>query len=134
MSERRTHFDVLVLGGGTAGCALAGLLSDDSSRSVCVVEGGPDYGPYADGGWPADLLDAHVMPESHGWGFEDGRASRARHWWLFFGGCSSHNACMIVRGSRADYDEWAGDRRLFGRSGWTVERLPPVRHRQPALR
>jgi choline dehydrogenase len=117
MSERGTHFDVLVLGGGTAGCALAGLLSDDSSRSVCLVEGGPDYGPYADGGWPADLLDAHVMPESHGWGFEDGRASRAR----VIGGCSSHNACMIVRGSRTDYDEWAP----FSGGHWDFASIEP---------
>lgn len=117
MSEGGTHFDVLVLGGGTAGCALAGRLSDDPSRSVCLVEGGPDYGPHADGGWPADLLDAHVMPESHGWGFEDGRASRAR----VIGGCSSHNACMIVRGSKTDYDEWAP----FSGGNWDFASVEP---------
>ena len=48
-----TRFDVLVLGGGTAGCVLAARLSEEPSRRVCLVEAGPDYGPYEAGGWPA---------------------------------------------------------------------------------
>jgi 2-polyprenyl-6-methoxyphenol hydroxylase-like FAD-dependent oxidoreductase len=43
---RKPSFDVLVLGGGAAGCALAGRLSENSDRSVCLVEAGPDYGHY----------------------------------------------------------------------------------------
>ena len=35
------EYDVLVLGGGTAGCILAARLSEEPSRSVCLVEAGP---------------------------------------------------------------------------------------------
>jgi len=35
-----TRFDVLVLGGGPAGCVLTARLSEDADRSVCLVEAG----------------------------------------------------------------------------------------------
>jgi choline dehydrogenase-like flavoprotein len=41
-SGRAQLYDVLVLGGGTAGCVLAARLSDGSESSVCLVEGGPN--------------------------------------------------------------------------------------------
>jgi choline dehydrogenase len=106
----------VVVGGGTAGCVMAARLSEEPSRSVCLVEAGPDYGPYAEGRWPADLLDARVLAFSHSWArdCEDDRSQlRAR----VIGGCSSHNACALVRGEPADYDEWG--------PGWTHAELEP---------
>ena len=106
-------FDYAVLGGGTAGCVLAARLSEDPSTSVCLVEAGPDYGPSRDGRWPADLLATFSLPVSHDW--SDGeRALRSAR---VLGGCSAHNACFVVRGARADYDEW-GD-------GWTHAAMAP---------
>jgi choline dehydrogenase len=112
-------FDVIVVGGGTAGCVLAARLSEKPDRTVCLVEAGPDYGRYADGRWPADMLDARALPMSHLWEdeVEDRSASRAR----IIGGCSAHNACLVVWGSRADYDEWG--------PGWTFAELEPYLHR-----
>jgi len=43
------RYDILVLGAGAVGCVLAGRLSEDSSRSVCLVEAGPDYGHLSEG-------------------------------------------------------------------------------------
>jgi choline dehydrogenase len=110
-----TGFDVVVLGGGTAGCVLAARLSEDPARRVCLVEAGPDYGPHAAGRWPEDILDASWLAFSHCWetDHEDRSQLRAR----ILGGCSSHNACVILEGAPADYDEWG--------SGWSYEELRP---------
>ena len=69
-----THvrYDVLVVGGGTAGCVLTARLSEDPARSVCLVEAGPDYGPFSGGRWPADLTDGRWLAlDSHCWERED---------------------------------------------------------------
>ena len=68
---RTERFDDLILGGGPAGCVLAARLSEDPGRAVCLVEAGPDYGPLAGGGWPADLVDSHQLPVSHDWRYDE---------------------------------------------------------------
>ena len=67
MPRAGLRFDVVVLGGGAAGCVLAARLSENPDRSVCLVEAGPDYGHFVDGGWPADLCDARALAFSHSW-------------------------------------------------------------------
>src|SRR5689334_5467483 len=99
-----THFDVLVVGAGAAGCALAARLSEDPGLSVGLVEAGPDYGPYDPERWPAELLDARSAARGHDW--HPGSPSccaRAR----VVGGCSAHNGCWAMLGAPADYDAWA---------------------------
>jgi choline dehydrogenase len=114
------RYDVLVLGAGAAGCVLGGRLSEDPSRSVCLVEAGPDYGHLSEGRWPADILDPRWLAlESHLWERdeeEDRSQARAR----ILGGCSAHNACVLLEGAQADYD--------WGR-GWSHEELGPYLRR-----
>ncbi len=109
------HFDVLVLGGGTAGCVVASRLSADPGRRVCLVEAGPDYGSYAGGRWPDDILDANWLAFSHSW--ETDREDRSQLRARILGGCSSHNACVVLEGAPADYDEWG--------HGWSYETIRP---------
>ena len=121
------RYDVVVVGGGTAGCVLAARLSEEPARRVCLVEAGPDYGPYADGRWPDDIVGGRWLAlESHRWEQDDpDERSQARA--RILGGCSAHNACVVLRGADADYDEWG--------PGWTASELRPYLDRaERALR
>ncbi|MGH6939087.1 GMC family oxidoreductase [Hypericibacter sp.] len=118
--------DTLILGGGTAGCALAGLIAERSSDSILLLEAGPDYGPLRDGRWPRELLDARRLPVSHDWGYDSGpflpgrrvAYERAR----VIAGCSAHNGCSAVWGTQWDYDGWADS----GNPGWSAGEVLPL--------
>jgi len=108
--------EMVVVGGGSAGCAIAGRLAA-AGREVLLLEAGPDHGPFESGRWPRDLLDATALALSHDWGYTSGRWTfeRAR----VMGGCSSHNGAIAAVGHRADYDAW-------GLPGWSAADVAPV--------
>jgi choline dehydrogenase-like flavoprotein len=120
------HADTVVIGAGTAGAAVAAIVSEHSDQSILLLEAGPDYGALASGRWPADLLDARAIPDSHDWGYDSGQLyaprvikfERAR----VVGGCSSHNGCAAIWGCRLDYDQWAA----LGNPGWSTDELRPL--------
>jgi choline dehydrogenase-like flavoprotein len=112
--------DVVIVGGGPAGCVLASRLSENPSRSVLLLEAGTAYGVDS---YPDDLRDpAHVPanPE-HEWGFTGrGGASspqielpRAK----VLGGCSAHNATVAMRARPSDVADW----QRHGLDDWTIE-------------
>jgi len=121
-----SHADTVVIGAGTAGAAIAAILAEHCDQSIVLLEAGPDYGPVTSGRWPKDLIDARAIPNSHNWGYDSGKQyasrvikfERAR----VVGGCSSHNGCAAIWGSRPDYDGWASS----GNHGWSTEELLPI--------
>jgi choline dehydrogenase-like flavoprotein len=121
-------FDYLIIGGGSAGCVLAGRLSEDPGVTVALLEAGP-----ADRNvlihCPAGLAvmakfgllgwGLHTVPQA-GLNGRSGYQPRGK----VLGGSSSLNAMIYTRGFPADYDFWAAQ----GNPGWSwAEVLPYFR-------
>ncbi len=117
------YSDTVVIGGGTAGAAVAGLLAEHGGQSVLLLEAVPDYGHLSEGRWPPELLRGNVIGDTHDWSYSSAASmglpghplQRAR----VVGGCSSHNGCIALWGSSADYDGWAAT----GNGGWSTEEV-----------
>ncbi|WP_145979548.1 GMC family oxidoreductase [Ramlibacter tataouinensis] len=118
-------FDYIVVGAGSAGCVLAGRLSEDPSVRVLLLEaGGPDNSVLIHA--PAGVV-AMMPTRINNWAYKtvaqpglngrQGYQPRGRT----LGGSSSINAMLYVRGHRWDYDHWAG----LGNAGWGYEDVLP---------
>jgi choline dehydrogenase len=121
-----SRVDTLIIGAGTGGSALAGVLAQNSDESILLLEAGPDYGSFAGGKWPADMLDARSIPLSHDYdlhtkatpGIGTLDLPRAR----IVGGCSAHNGCTASLGAAFEYDEWESE----GNPGWSAGEVEPM--------
>ena len=117
-------YDYVIVGGGSAGCALAGRLSEDPDTRVLLLEaGGPNT--QAEIHIPAAFSKLFQGPLD--WNYrttpQPGAAGRALYWprGKVLGGSSSINAMIYIRGHRADYDGWAAD----GCDGWAYDDVLP---------
>lgn len=124
----RAHFDFLIVGGGSAGCALAHRLSDDPSRSVLVLEAGrPDSWWDVFVHMPAALAFP-IGSRFYDWRYRSDpeprmggrRIHHARG--KLLGGSSSINGMIFQRGNPVDYDRWA---RQPGMEGWSYAHCLP---------
>ncbi|MBI4183871.1 MAG: FAD-dependent oxidoreductase [Proteobacteria bacterium] len=120
-------YDYIVVGGGSAGCAITGRLSARPTNRVLLIEAGPDTPP---GQVPDDILDGYPGRAYNNPGYiwpdlrvafqpasrnapepsPERRYEQAR----VMGGGSSINGQIAVRGAPADYDEWE----RMGAKGW----------------
>ena len=126
MSE--THYDHVIVGGGSAGCALANRLSADPARKVLVLEAGrPDSWWDVAIHMPAALM-LPLGSRFYDWGFRsepephmDGREIYHARGKLL-GGSSSINGMIFQRGNPQDYDGWA---REPGLEHWSYDHCLP---------
>jgi choline dehydrogenase/5-(hydroxymethyl)furfural/furfural oxidase len=111
------RFDVVVVGGGVAGCVVASRLSEAADRSVLLLEAGPDLRP------------ARASTELTG--MNHLRTQQLEDRWVRIGtdgpvpylggrgigGSSAVNGMVMMWGSAADYDRWFEH---YGAVGWNV--------------
>jgi choline dehydrogenase len=110
-----TQWDFVIIGGGSAGCALANRLSADQSNRVLVLEAGrPDYRFDVFIQMPAALAYP-IGSRFYDWKYESEpepfmngrRIYHARG--KVLGGSSSINGMIFQRGNPLDYERWAAD-------------------------
>jgi len=118
-------FDFIVTGAGSAGCAVAGRLSESGKYRVLLLEaGGPDRNPWIH--IPLGYTKTYTDPRVN-WMFETEPEAQLNGRTLYqprgkvLGGTSSINGMVYMRGTPSDYDNW----RQRGCEGWDWENVLP---------
>jgi choline dehydrogenase-like flavoprotein len=116
--------DYVIVGAGSAGCVLAGRLSEDPDVKVHLLEaGGPDTAPELH----VPAMFPLAFKSSFDWDLlgerEPGLGGRRLYLprGRVIGGSGSINAMIYLRGHRADFDEWAAS----GCEGWSYDEVLP---------
>ena len=121
----RVEADFVVVGAGSAGCAVAARLSEDTATRVVLLEaGGEDKNRWIH--IPLGFGKTFADP-SVNWCYQtepDPGAADRRVFWprgKVLGGSSSINGMVCIRGQAEDFDHW----RQLGNTGWSFEDVLP---------
>ena len=123
--QEQIEADFIVVGAGSAGCAVAARLSEDPTTRVLLLEaGGEDRNRWIH--IPLGFGKTFADP-SVNWCYEtepDVGAGNRRVFWprgKVLGGSSSINGMVYIRGQAEDFDYW----RQLGNTGWSFEDVLP---------
>ncbi len=125
MQDKSNSYDYIIVGAGSAGCALAHRLSREASRRVLLLEaGGKNSFPmiHIPLGFAFMMKNPRVNwcyetePEPH---MHNRKLSWPRG--KVLGGTSCINGMVYIRGQKEDYDRWAAE----GNEGWSYEEVLP---------
>ncbi|MFN4156291.1 MAG: choline dehydrogenase [Paracoccaceae bacterium] len=125
------HADYIIIGAGSAGCAMAYRLAEAGRRVTVIEAGGSDAGPFIQ--MPAALSYPMNMG-IYDWGLQSepephlGGRRMATPRGKVIGGSSSINGMVYVRGHARDYDTWAE----MGADGWGYADVLPYFRRMEA--
>lgn len=118
----KTHYDYIIVGGGSAGCVLANRLSNDPTTTVLLLESGNDdtsplvhlpVGAVAMVPTHFNNWALNTVPQRH-LANNPGYQPRGK----VLGGSSAINAMIYIRGHKHDYDDWS-------HLGWSWDAVLP---------
>lgn len=126
MSQGVQGFDYIIVGAGSAGCALAARLTEDPSINVALVEAGKKDTSLLIR-MPAGVGNLIKEKGPQNWGFYTAPQKHLNDRKLFWprgkgwGGSSSINGMIYIRGHASDYEQW----RQMGLQGWSYDDVLP---------